>query len=228
MEVTDSTLVLERCHEEIDPGTLRPGAVVTAAGRLLLADESTLRAVVVYVHSVGFAGELAEVAPSEGGRVLTFRLREGDPWQAEEDEEDEEAGPGRLRVFLPEGQPVLLEGDGEIPPDLLTDLVSCEPRQARVRLETEGGTTRVRAREIRVEPEELVGRVEEVLAEENRLTVDGRDVRVMPAASIIDLGTQELLSLASIRVDDEVRVYGLAACAPDLVDFHGFVIIVED
>ena len=48
----------------------------------------------------------------------------------------------------------------------------------------------------------------------------------MRSATILDLGANELIPLSEIGEGDEVRIFGLAACEGDEIQFHGFVILV--
>ena len=88
-------------------------------GKYDVADH-VLRAVAIFVDSEEIVGELWEIEPATGGNNLLIKEKDGN----------------ERTVFLPQGTPVYLQGDGEVSLRLLNYLLdNCGPKEVRVALD---------------------------------------------------------------------------------------------
>ncbi len=206
--VVEGTLVLANCKPAA-PDVIQPGAPVTVAGKLSVEDPE-LRAVIVEVAPRRLQGSLVEAtAVEEGTEIMVIPEGDTDP----------------VTLLVPDDVRIQLEGDGEIPAEVLEVVLDCGPREVTVRFDLSDPTT---PSEVRVGAESLGGELESVDAAASELVIGGQTVSVLPDAMILDLrgGEQKLISLGDLEPGSALRVFGLAAC--EQVDFYGFLVLVLD
>jgi hypothetical protein len=172
--------------------------------------EPELRAAVVLLRNIEVSGEVVAFADSASpeGRDLTIRTSSGDKI-----------------VFVPKDTPIFLEGDGQVPLDLV-----CTGTTVRVHLDPDA--TQPTAADVKVVANLLEGTVTGVSGGNTLLvlptgqTVATR-VHVRDGATIIDQrdDSYKLLNFADIKVTDQLKVFGLKA-SPCNTLFEAFVVLV--
>ncbi|MHC4954324.1 MAG: DUF4382 domain-containing protein [Planctomycetota bacterium] len=208
VELFDGTQILLDCVEAT-PEVIVKGAKVIVTGKLAVGERS-MRAASVLVSATVLCGELTEIATTTGGWTITM-IPEGTQ--------------GFRSVSVPAKVGFHLEGDGPIPADMLTDLVNCAGRFAKVHL-AEDAKDDV-ATEVRVEAEDFRDTVERIAPDERLLVLGESVVEVRRGATILDLRHgQAPASLEDIEPGDLVRAFGLDACPDEKVDFHAFVLLI--
>jgi hypothetical protein len=204
------TLVLFGC-QDATPASLVKGQRVTITGKVAPSGR-IFRAAEIAIDPAVVVGAMTSVKEVEGGREISVRpvgvLVE-------------------TTILVPDDVEIQLEGDGEIPDDLLADLLDCEPLPVRVVLDPDEEDAT--ASSVRVRGEDVHGKVERIDAASRKFLVDETIVEVLSTATIIDLrDDEELGSLADLEIGDCVRVFGLVACEDDDVDFYGFVVLIVE
>lgn len=213
VEVADKTLILVGCDVEVDTDAIQEGMFARVVGKYSVEDE-VFRAVAVLLRPQQMSGELTAMELSPDGRDLTILTGQG----------------SEVRVFLSDNTPPYLEGDGEIPLYLLSNLVACRSLNVRVMLDPEKPLD-LTAMEVRVQSDSLTGQVDVIEEDERVLFVeDDQKVYVQPGATILDIaGTVDtLVSLSEISEGDTVVCFGLQACEDDEVHFYAFVVVVGE
>jgi len=181
-------------------------------GKYDVADH-VLRAVAIFVESEEIVGELWDIEDASGGKNLLIKEKDGN----------------ERTVFLPEGTPVYLQGDGEVSLELLNYLLdNCGPKEVRVALDpAEAEPT---AQEVRVQQERLFGQVVDILMDRVVRLRSGKLVKIQPGATIL-LNTSRAdipVDFDQIRVGDKLTLYGLEACTGLDVDFYAFVVLINE
>jgi hypothetical protein len=158
------------------------------------------------------AGEIASVTSGASGKEVAIR----------------ESGGGLVTVFIPNGTPIYLEGDGMVPIDLL-----CPGQQVRVLLNP-AISEPLTAALARVQSEGHKGIVTSIDVPTRALTVDLgggviEKVYVEPGVTILKSRDdfQELKLIEDLRVNDYIVYFGLRGCGLDQ-PFHAFVIVIGD
>ncbi len=207
--LTNETLVLTGCDEKVSLDSIQKDMRAKVVGKLSQGD---LIAVVVLLEPKQITGDLISIDPTTGGNNLTIK-----------DEKNNE-----IVVFLFDGTPIYLEGNGQVSLDLLSNLVTCEPRQVRVVLDPEE-TDNPTAKDVRVQPEPLFGAVSQVFGSERIIVVDGKEVQVQPNATILAHkdGVDIPVSFDQIKMNDVLTSFGFQACLEDNVDFYAFIILIK-
>ena len=208
--VTSDTLVLLGCDREVDLDAIQPGMRARVVGKISGGD---LLAVVVLLEAEQITGELIDISSTTGGRYLTVKT--GDS--------------SEVKVFLPVGVPVFLEGDGQVDLDLLTELVECKPRVVRIMLDPDEPD--LTATSVYVQADKLVGQVSWTDSVRPILTlIGGQTVQVQPGATILadEEDSDDLVLFNYIQAGDELTLFGFEACDGDDVDFYAFIVLIKD
>jgi hypothetical protein len=212
VEITNATLVLIGCDEEVGPEAIQRGRRSRVIGKYDV-DNDVFRAVAVFLESQKIIGNLTLIERATGGANLIIV-----------DDEDSE-----FSVFLNEDTPVYLQGDGEILLGLLNQLVlNCEAKRVSVDLDPE--EVEPTAKEVRVQQERAYGQVVEILR--NRvLRLEGdKLVRIQESATIL-LNTKHYdipVDFESIRVGDWLTLFGLSDCVDSGVEFYAFIALINE
>jgi len=213
----DKTLVFRGCDAPADWSTIQKDTAVRVFGKLTVGAQDILKAAVAYLRSRTVTGTLTRVQEDTTGAYLTV-----DPAATVTGDE--------VLVFLPKGTPIRLEGDGDVPVNLL-----CVGRAVKVFLEADPSNPTIpTAGEVRVIPDELVGRVTaisgtgwiEVTGGSPATTVT---VHVRDDAVIMDqtVDPPKLVDFTKLKIGQEVTVFGLKALPACNMNFEGFVAIIE-
>jgi len=215
VRLSDKTLILVGCDDEVSKEAIQPGLPAWVSGKLSL-DEQMLQAVAVFLKPI--SGEVISV--TEGvehnsiyGIALTIRVN----------------GYTDVVVFVPESAPIRLVGDGDVPVELL-----CPGRQVYAVIDPDTEEPSVlTASEIKVQPDHLVGYVDTMDEAKRNIFIGGLQLLVQDDAVIMDLRGKEdrLRNFDFITSGDKVSCFGLEACEADTTgnDFYAFVILlIED
>lgn len=215
VRVFGETLLLVGCDEEVDEDAVQGGRPARVYGKLIEGDVE-FRAFAVFLKRWECSGQLVSVAPTAGGNTLTI-VGEAD---------------GEVFVFLPEETPIYLEGDGEVPLDLLSDLLECDEQQRQFRVVLDPNadeTAPLTAIEATLQADRLEGMVYALGGDRTRtFFIDGQRVYVQPGATILDLrGKADVVrDFGKIKTGDRLVCFGLKACPADEVDFFAFVVLI--
>jgi hypothetical protein len=207
------TLTLTGCDTVVDPASIQEGMTVQIFGKLVSNNQSSvLRAAAIVLQGQEIAGEITSVTSGTGGKQVTIL----------------KTGGGSVTVFIPNGTPIYLEGDGAVPIALL-----CVGQQVRVFLNSSIPTP-LTADLVKIQSEEHKGTVTAIDALSHTLTVDlgggeSETVYVEPGATILVTRDdfQGLISFEDIKVNDYMAYFGLLGCDADS-RFHAFVIVITD
>jgi hypothetical protein len=198
VRLSDETLVLVGCDDAVLPGAIQPGMLARVFGKLS-GDE--IQAIVVFLKPEEISGEVVSLEPYNDGDNLTIKV-----------------GEQEKTIFLPEDTGIYLEGDGEVPMNLL-----CEGRQVRVVLDPE--EIELTAEKVIVEADPLEGSVDDIDEFTRSLSVNGQTVYVRDGATILDLrGGIKPAEFKDIEKQDMLRCLGLYDCTN--TDYHAFVILI--
>jgi hypothetical protein len=211
VQVTDATLVLHGCDEEVGTDAIQAGKRARVVGKDD-GEANVIRAVSVFLKSAEIIIDLLRIERADGGAKLIIG----------------EVGNERA-VFLPQETPIYLQGDGEISLGLLNRLLlNCGAKRVRVTLDPEA--TEPTALEVRVQQERLYGQVDEIRENRTVLLSDGKLVRIQEGATIL-LNTRN----ADIPVDfdaivsgGELTLYGLEDCDDLDVDFYAYIVFINE
>jgi hypothetical protein len=212
VEITNATLILTGCDEEVGPEAIQRGRRSRVIGKYDVNND-VFRAVAVFLESQQIIGNLTLIERATGGTNLIIV-----------DEEDNE-----FSVFLSENTPVYLQGDGEISLGLLNQLVlNCGAKRVSVDLDPE--EVEPTAKEVRVQQERAYGQVVEILR--NRvLRLEGdKLVRIQEGATIL-LNTKYFdipVDFDSIRVGDQLTLFGLSDCVNSGIEFYAFIALINE
>jgi hypothetical protein len=216
VKLSDKTLILVGCDNEVTKSAIKPGLPARVAGKLSL-DEQTLQAIAIFLKPI--SGELILVQEdvehnSTSGIELTIRVNENTD----------------VVVFLPDTAAIRLVGDGDVDVQLL-----CPGRRVNAVIDPEKSDelSVLTASEIKVQADHLVGYVDEIEKAERIIVIDGQQILVQDNAVVMDLrGSGDTLrDFEYINDGDKVSCFGLEACEADTSenDFYAFVILlIED
>lgn len=224
VNVTAETTVLVGCRDDdvVDPGKIAEEIKAGKRARVVGVDAPSdgFVATVIFLKQEirGVLNDIIEVI--EGNEVIGSNLVI-------------EYAPGQETiVYLEKGAPVYLEGDGEVPFDLLTQWVKCRPGEIKVRVifpPPNAGPNAIP--EVYVKPDRLYGRVTGIDPYNRRiLRVDGSyDAVVRYGAFIVaDVGAEDLpVSVYSISKFDTITAFGLETCPFEDMDFQAFMVFIE-
>jgi hypothetical protein len=212
VEVTDATLVMLGCDEEVSTDAIQRGRRARVVGKYDV-NENVFRAVAVFLKSEEITGDLLRIERATGGANLIIIDEDGN----------------ELAVFLPQETPVYLRGDGEISLGLLNQLLlNCGSKIVRVTLDPEA--TETTALEVRVQQERLNGQVVDKLMDRTVRLNEGNLVRIQDGAIIL-LNTRRAdipVDFDTIVVGDELTLYGLGACVDLDVDFYAYIVLINE
>ncbi|MEN6319322.1 MAG: hypothetical protein ABFD82_11275, partial [Syntrophaceae bacterium] len=173
-----------------------------------------LHAAAIVLKGQEITGIITNIVPQTGGQDITVK----------------QADDTLITFFVPNGMKIHLEGDGEIPANLL-----CVGREVRVLVNTSSTATLVK-----VIPETKEGTVTAIDASTRSLTVDlgggiTDTVVVSTGATILKSigGVQSLISFGDIKAKsgsyagDYIQYFGLKGCGTDTT-FYAFVVVVTE
>lgn len=201
------TTALTGCDTPADPNGITAGMAVRILGKLVSSNgQINLIAAAIFLEKQEIDGQITAITPSTGGVQATILPSVGTA----------------VSVFVPDGTPLYLQGDGTISQNLL-----CVGRQVSVLLMP--GT--MTADRITVQPTQYTGMVLSANISSNTMTVDlgGGNIQtvyVEPGATILKStgDSQSLASFGDIKVNDSITYFGLVGCGTD-TQVHAFVII---
>jgi len=227
--VRNQTLILAGCDTIVDQDAIQKYVRAEVIGKYDLTND-VLRSVAVLLKSFqevrGFLGNIRDVP---GGYELTLY---------DSDDMDNDLTP-TFTIFLPEGRPVVLLGDGPVPINLLRGLVTCKRREVIVHFGEDESHNFV-AKKVIVINETVRGTVVSEPSEPNPInrTVniqvdDGSTitVRVRQGAFFykqgesVDGGDFDVV-FDDIEVGDNLNISGLTACDDPAADFYGFAVVI--
>jgi hypothetical protein len=212
VEVTNATMVMVSCDEEVGIEAIQRGKRARIVGKFDVVD-GVFRAIAVFLKSEEIYGDLVSIGRPTGEINLTIRKEDGN----------------ELVVILPDDMPVYLQGYGEISLRLLNQIISnCGPKKVRIELDPEA--IEPTAREVRVEQESLYGEVDDILNDRVVLLADGNRVKIQEGATIL-LNTRRAdvpVDFDAIKVGDELTLYGLMACDGLDADFYAYIVLINE
>ncbi len=206
VQIFNETLLLFGCDTKIDDtDIIKPGVIVRVVGK---EENGELNAVIVFLREI--VGEVTYFDENSGDLTI-------------------QANSATYDIFVPVYTPLLLVGDGEVPPELL-----CVDRQVRVAVEDpyyNSYSYDFKAKEVQIEPDQFQGELTGFLP--NRVLVvkkeqEGsyQEVYVPLDATILDLTATEglpTLPFNALIIGDNLNIIGLYSC--DMMDFTGFVVL---
>ncbi|MCE5264416.1 MAG: DUF4382 domain-containing protein [Deltaproteobacteria bacterium] len=205
------TLVLKGCDTGVEPASIKTGMTVQVSGKWI-SQSAVLRAAAIVLKDEEVVGSITSISLEADGQNLTI---------------DRNGGLGSVDLFIPNGTPIFLAGDGVIPADLL-----CTGQQVKVPLDPDIPSP-LTAVQVEVTPEKREGTVKIIDLGTRALTVDLNGVlttvNVASGATLLKSTSdvQELISFEDIQVNDYVVYFGLAAC-DDNTTFNAFLAIVTE
>lgn len=215
VQLDNASLILEGCDTEVEFDAIQAGARATVIGKVDLG-QNVLFAVAVLLREPILAGDLLDIQPSYDGYELTVRTPDNQT----------------KKIFLPPGEPILLQNDGEVSFKLLSKLVDCrEEDPVKVKIILDPDKTAPTALEVRVQSEKVFGIVKIVYEDRSILLESTEEVliNVLKTATIFKIeenesGSNELMSgeFDNIRTGDELSAFGLRSCK-EYVDYESFV-----
>jgi hypothetical protein len=204
--VENQTVILIDCNTEVTDDAIKPGVGVRAIGKLSKGD---LIAVLLFLEEQKTYG------------TIEFMIDRGSFYELE----FTPAGKTKsIFIDLPYDAKVILEGDGTIKKDFLEELVNCDPRKAHITLNKLDPTV---ADFVKVKDEMIEGIIKSTNPSSRKIILKGDPetiIQVQKFAKIFRNG--KLISFNQLQYGDEIRVYGLAACPGDDIDFYGYLVVV--
>ena len=189
-------------------------------------NDSVLHSVAVLLKSFqevrGFLGNIRDVP---GGYELTLY-----------DSDLQTDTTPTFSIFLPDGSPVVLLGDGPVPIDLLQELVKCKRREVIVRFDEDESKNFV-AQKVVVLNETVRGTVVSEPNPVNRTleieVVPGTTITVKVREGAFFYKQGESVDGGDFGVDfndivkgDNLKISGLSVCADPEADFYGFAVVI--
>jgi hypothetical protein len=205
----DKSLVFRGCDAAVGWDAIAQDVPARVFGKFSTV-EPELRAAVVLLRNIEISGEVVAFSDSTSpeGRYLTVRTSSGDKI-----------------VFVPKGTSIFLEGDGQVPLDLV-----CTGTTVRLLLDPDA--IQPTATEVKVVANLLEGTVTGMPGGNTLLVLPAGQtvatvVHVRDGATIIDQRDDNytLLNFADIKVTDQLKVFGLNASPCNML-FEAFVVLV--
>jgi hypothetical protein len=213
----DCTLTLRGCDTIVDPAGIQAGMTVRVFGKVVSEigengqTTAIFRAAAIILKEREIVGQIASIEPTTGGMSATIQPNDG----------------SLVAVFIPDGAPISLQGDGAVPPGLL-----CIGQQVSVLLKA--GTLSAEAALVTVQSQRHEGTVGSIGPVPRTLTVnltgDGTEtVLVEDGATILNsIGDgQSQVPFDDIKVGSPVVYFGLAGCGTD-TQFHAFIVVIGE
>lgn len=207
------TLTLTGCDTVVDPASIQTGMTVRIFGKLVSQTgqngqtSTALRAAAIITGEEEIVGQIRSIIQGTGGVQATIQ----------------QSGGSSASVFIPDGTPIYLQGDGAVPPSLL-----CVGRRVSVLLKS--GT--LTADQVKVQPEKHQGAVVYTNISTSILVVDlgggnRETIHVEAGATILNSNgdVQSLASFGDIKVGDSIAYFGLVGCGMD-TEFYAFVLVI--
>jgi hypothetical protein len=224
--VRNQTLILAGCDTLVDVEAIQQYVRTEVIGKYDLT-ESVLRSVAVLLKSFqevrGFLGNIKDVS---GGYELTLY---------DSDDKDIDLDP-TFTIFLPEGSPVILLGDGPVPIKLLQKLVTCKRREVIVRFDEDESKELVAQKVIVInetvrgmvvsEPNPVNRTLEIKVEEGSIITVKVRDGAFFYKQGESHYGGDFGVDFDDIKIGDNLIISGLSACNDPEADFYGFAVVI--
>ena len=210
VSLSADTLILAGCDKEVDESYIIPGSQATVIGKYSIQDEA-LQAMAIILKSREITGTL-----------MSITLAEGEGYDLEV-----ETAPGTMKtVLLPQGEDVLLEGDGSVDLARLELLISCGNNpNVKLLLDQSPGASLI-AEKVFVISNELTGIVSAVNDSKRQLSLSSGEVVEIQVGATILKDSQPVI-LSQVNSGNSVTVFGLTACATEQVDFFGYILVVE-
>jgi len=223
--VRNQTLILAGCDTIADQDAIQKYVRAEVIGKYDLKD-SELRSVAVLLKSFqevrGFLGKVNDVA---GGYELTLY---------DSDDMVNDLTP-TFTIFLPEGNPVVLLGDGPVPIDLLQELVTCKRREVIVRFD-EDESKKLVAKKVVVINETVRGTVVSKSKPDDRtlgikvddvttIIVEVREGAFFYKQGESGEGGDFGVDFDDVELSDNLNISGLSAC-DDPNYFYGFAVVI--
>jgi hypothetical protein len=226
--VSDETLILADCDTIVGRDAIQQYVRTEVIGKL---GGRVLRSVAVLLKSFqevrGFLGNIRDVP---GGYLLTLY-----------DSDMQADTTPTFSIFLPDGNPVVLLGDGSVPIDLLQNLVTCKRREVIVHFDEDESQNHV-AQKVVVINETARGTVlRKSNLDERKLLIEVEDgstitVKVREGAFFYKQGEPGddgdfRVEFGDIEIGDNLNISGLSACDDppnpyDDVEFIGFAVVI--
>jgi len=212
------TLVLVGCDTTVKPEDIEAGMTVRIFGKLVSENGSSVLRAAAIILKGQVAGSIASITPSSGGQDVTI---------------EQYGGLEPVNIFIPDGTPIYLEGDGVIPVDLF-----CVGREVRFFVNSNISSP-LTATLVKVKAERHVGTVLTVSdASTHTLTVTVDLGGSLTKTETVDVSTdakifksiggeQNPISFEDIKTDDYIWYFGLTGCGAD-TKFYAFVVIVTE
>lgn len=223
--VRNQTFILAGCDTIVDRDAIQKYVRAEVIGKYDLND-SVLHSVAVLLKSFqevrGFLGNIRDVP---GGYELTLY-----------DSDLQTDTTPTFSIFLPDGSPVVLLGDGPVPIDLLQELVKCKRREVIVRFDEDESKNFV-AQKVVVLNETVRGTVVSEPNPVNRTleieVVPGTTITVKVREGAFFYKQGESVDGGDFGVDfndivkgDNLNISGLSVCADPEADFYGFAVVI--
>jgi len=224
--VRDQTLILAGCDTLVDEKAIQQYVRTEVIGKYDL-DQDVLRSVAVLLKSFqevrGFLGNIADVT---GGYELTLY---------DSDNKDIDLDP-TFTIFLPEGSPVILLGDGPVPIELLQKLVTCKRREVIVHFDEDESQNLVAQKVIVInetvrgmvvsEPNPVNRTLEIKIDDDSIITVKVRYGAFFYKQGESHYGGDFGVDFDDIMKGDNLIISGLSACNDPEADFYGFAVVI--
>ena len=224
--VRNQTLILAGCDTLVDVEAIQQYVRTEVIGKYDLT-ESVLRSVAVLLKSFQeVRGFLGNITDASGGYELTLY---------DSDNKAIDLDP-TFTIFLPEGSPVILLGDGPVPIELLQKLVTCKRREVIVRFDEDESKNLV-AQKVIVINETVrgmvvsgpnpVNRTLEIKVDEGSIiTVKVRHGAFFYKQGKAHYGGDFGVDFDDIMKGDNLIISGLSACNDPEADFYGFAVVI--
>ena len=224
--VRNQTLILAGCDTIVDAEAIQKYMRTEVIGKYDLT-ERVLRSAAILLKSYHeIRGFLGDVVDEEGGYVLTLY---------DSDDKNIDIDP-TFTIFLPQGSPVVLLGDGPVPITLLQELVTCKRREVIIRFDEDESQNLVAQKVIVINetPQGTVVSEPDPATRTLELEVDGDaiiTVKVRYDAFIYKqreyyYGGDCGVDFFDIEIGDNLIISGLSACDDPGADFYGFGVVI--
>lgn len=224
--VRNQTLILAGCDTIVDAEAIQKYVRTEVIGKYDLT-EKVLRSAAILLKSYHkIRGFLGNVEDEEGGYVLTLY---------DSDDKNNDMDP-TFTIFLPQGNPVVLLGDGPVPIELLQELVACKRREVIIRFDEDESQNLVAQKVIVInetfrgtvvsEPDPVTRTLELKVDGDATITVKVRYGTFIYKQREYHYGGDCGVDFDDIEVGDNLIISGLSACDDPEADFYGFGIVI--
>jgi hypothetical protein len=232
--LTEGTLILWGCNQELDSSAIKPGIPARVIAKV--QEDGSIVAVVVLLRPHLVVGSLTAMEKVKEGYTLSMIVD-----SPEDDTDDSAEGitePESTTVFMPNGAPIWVKGNGFLTPEQLMTLVACASRDVELLIGDPSAET-PQALKVIVLPELVVATVAQVNADQGMIVTDtGATIHVKDEVPVMDLTEadhpshhrsshhQPASALEDIEAGDVVRVYAIALCPDAAADYEATAVII--